>query len=187
VSQHPHQVPGSPVPHKYPPYHFTGMRYCPPANNVHHEPGTGYGQLFNRNFQNDRVKGQSHDVGRRHPEGRSICEIEEMHINTSTYDQSLRPECLRREMNSLPLYLGNSENIFWHVCSKTPDVERGWRESPPLDRLLACRRRDTDKIKGMTLRSLGGEEVSAENRNGMRSREYFPRQLINALHHPPCI
>jgi hypothetical protein len=163
------------------------MRHCLPENNVHHEPGTGYGQPFNRNVLNARGKGPCHDVGRRCTVRGSVYEIEEMHIDTSTHDQSLKPECLRREMNSLFPYLSNSKHIVWHVCSKTLNVEWEWRESPPLDRLLAYRRRDTDKIKDMILRSMGGEEVSAENRDGMRFREYFPRQLVNALHHPPRI
>jgi hypothetical protein len=90
-------------------------------------------------------------------------------------------------MNSLFLYLGNSEHIVWHVCGKTLDAEREWRESPPLDRLMACRRRDTDKIKDVILPYMGGEDVSAENRDDMRFRQYFPRQLVNALHRPPRI
>ena len=97
----------------------------------------------------------------------SVREIEEMQVDTSTHDKSLSAGCLHWEINSLFLYFSNNEHIVWRVCSKTLDTEREWRKGPPLDRLLAYCRRDTNKIKRMTLPCVGGEEASAKNRDGM--------------------
>jgi hypothetical protein len=108
-----------------------------------------------------------------------------VHVDTSTHAQSLKPERLRWETNSLFPYLDNSEHIVLYTCGKTLDVEWEGRESPPLDRLLAYRRRDTDEIKDVTLPYMGGEEIFTENRD--ETREYFLGQLVNALHHPPRI
>ena len=107
------------------------------------------------------------DVGRRCTVRGSVHEIEEMQVDISTHNQSLSAECLHYEINSLFLYFCNNEHIVWHVCSKTLDIEREWRESPPLDRLLAYCRRDTNKMKGMIPQYIGGEEASAKNRDGM--------------------
>ena len=108
-----------------------------------------------------------YNVGRRCTVRGSVHEIQEMQVDTSTHHQSLRPERLRLEMNSPFSHFSNSEYIVWHVYSKTHDAEGGWRESPPLDRLLACRRWDTNKINGVIPRYMGGEEISAKNRDDM--------------------
>jgi len=90
-----------------------------------------------------------------------------MYIDTSTYDQSLSIECLHWEMNLLFFHFSNGKHTVWHVCSKILDSEGKYRESPPLDRLLADRCRDTDKIDGIILQYMSGEEISTKNRGDM--------------------
>ena len=92
-----------------------------------------------------------------------------MYLSPSTHDQSSRPERLPRNKNSpFPLF-SDSEYSVGKVSGDALDREREWRDTPPLDRLSADRRRDTNKSKAAL--PIGDEEVPAENLDGDPLRE----------------
>jgi len=87
----------------------------------------------------------------------------------------------------LLLLLSNGEYIVGQVCSKDLDPKMEWRDTPPLDRRSTDGRRDTNESKAVILRSTRSEKIPAEDRDGMKYRYFFQRQLVNAPHYPPCI
>lgn len=78
------------------------------------------------------------------------------------------------EVNSLIFFFNNCEGIAGRVHSKSFDVERGRRDSPPLDRFSTRDRRDAEEAKAIILPTVGSDEVPAcENLGGVPLREYL--------------
>jgi len=153
--------------------------------NVRHDSGTGDGQICDGFHSKTWENGRSHDVGRRWTVRGSVREVEEVNIDISTHNQSL--SAWIGEITSLVLFLSNGEYIVGQVCSKCLDPVREWRNTPPLDWCSTHGRRDTNESKAVIQRSTRSDEIPAEDCDGMRFREFFQRQLVNAPHHPPCI
>ena len=64
--------------------------------------------------------------------------------------------------NSPFLLLSNGEDIVGWVCGESPDVEREWRDVPPLDRSSTRDRWDTKKTKTIAPYATESDEVPAE-------------------------
>jgi len=184
--QYPHQVPGFPVPHKYPPFYMKITWDHLQVANVHHDSGTGDGQSYDGWHSKAWENGRPHDVGRRWTVRGSVRELEEVDVDASTHGQSLSTRI--GERTSPFLVLSNGEYIVGQVYNKSLDPKREWRDdTPPLDRLSTHGRRDTNESKAVIPRSTRSEKIPAGDHDGMKYRDFFQRQLVNAPHYPPCI
>ena len=70
-----------------------------------------------------------------------------------------------------PPLLGNSKDVFGHVCSKTKGFERKRGDTPSFDRLSSFERGDAQESKSVILRGMRGENVLAENHGGSPARK----------------
>jgi len=96
-----------------------------------------------------------------------------MYLNPSTHDQSLMPEYLPRKKNSPFPFYSDSEHGVGQVSGNTLDrePERDWRDTPPLDRLLANLLMGHEQKQASLSQFMEDEEVSAENLGDAPLRE----------------
>ena len=79
----------------------------------------------------------------------------------------------------------NSKDIVGWIHNKSPDIEREWRDVPPLDRFSTRDRGDTKDTNTIIRLAEGSDDASAVVLSGTQSGEHFLGQLVNRLHYPP--
>lgn len=88
-----------------------------------------------------------------------------------------------RGYHSLPLLLGNNEDIFGRVHGTTKDLKSERRDTPALDQLLARDWRYVKESKAVTLHKIGGKVSTPEVPDCTPTQGLAWGQFEGALHH----
>ena len=84
-------------------------------------------------------------------------------------------------------FFSDDEEIVGWVDGENLGVEREWRDTPPLNRLLTRGRWEAKETESPLFHGAESNEIPAGGRDKMPFKVQFPGQFVNRLHRSPHV